>query len=146
MKTVIGKRTAANIAGYIIGCIVAIGLLIYILTKSKVGDLDNFYIVSLIIICVTFLVCLIIEIQKPTNAIEYDEEYLYLNYKKYIIQIEIESIIHATPRRKTRNTYYHYSYGKVIIHSKYGAHTISNIADCEKVCLNIMRLKKNNLY
>lgn len=118
---------------YIFGmilCAVSAILLLYI---------DIGYTILFIAFAVLMLILVIVEARKPKNLIQYDDNFLYLNYRDKSVEINLDVIVHATPKR-TRARNVTYTFGKVIIYTKNGLYKIGTVSECEEVCFRIMRL------
>ncbi len=141
MKQVLGVKSSGNIGNSVFALII-LGLLGGILVYLK-GDYSDETQRLLVIFVPLFIVYLVIDIivqsKKPSEMITHDENHLYLHYTKRTETIALDQITSAIPRR-AHSRMMHYSYGKVIIHTRMGEFRIGVISDVETVCTEIMNV------
>lgn len=148
MKKTIGFKSTGKIALNIIVFLLLFIMLIALLWMIIKHELELSELIWVIIIGSGFLIYLIIsiiiEVSRPNDAIECDDENLYLNYKNKTLKLPLGSIIQVMPRR-AHARYATYTFGKIIIHTSTEEHIINNISNCEYVSLDIMRIKNRFL-
>lgn len=139
MKESIGFRSSGVIVVYTFGLILTT-LLAFLMIYIEIGYSLLFFAFALLM-----LILIIFELRKPKNLIQYDENFLYLNYKNETVKINLNAIVHATPKR-SRARYVTYTFGKVIVHTKHDEYRIGTVSECEQVCLNIMKLVNSKKF
>lgn len=93
MKESIGFRSSGVIVVYTFGLILTT-LLAFLMIYIEIGYSLLFFAFALLM-----LILIIFELRKPKNLIQYDENFLYLNYKNETVKINLNAIVHATPKR-----------------------------------------------
>jgi len=139
MKESIGFRSSGVIVVYTFGLILTT-LLAFLMIYIEIGYSLLFFAFALLM-----LILIIFELRKPKNLIQYDENFLYLNYKNETVKINLNAIVHATPKR-SRARHVTYTFGKVIVHTKHDEYRIGTVSECEQVCLNIMKLVNSKKF
>jgi hypothetical protein len=144
MKKTIGYKSKGEIAIFffaiIIFLIIACFPLAFLFIHGVVGEM---IFVLIVVICfeAVFIIQLTKQMGKPNDLVQYDEQYLYLNYRGGTTKIKLQSIIQATPRRASARGFA-YRFGTILIHTSIAQYKIGTVAACEDVCLEIMRLAR----
>jgi len=151
MREVIGVKSKGN--NFIYGFVFVVSLILFVVSllltlngQDNTGELQMLLVGSLMMLIIMGIV-LVSNKNKPTNAIECDEEYIYINEPDTVIKIQLNSIVHVTPKR-IRSRYVLYTFGRLTVHTadkRYETTVI--VSECEEVALKIMVLaKKNNMH
>jgi|GEM_PF-2058768 hypothetical protein len=151
MKEVIGVKSKGNSFVYRSFFVVSLVVFTFSLLMKLQGqdtrdEVQVLLIGSLIMMIIMGIILISIK-NKPTNAIECDGEYLYINEPDTVIKIQLTSIVHVAPRR-IRSRYMTYTFGRLTVHTADKRYeTTVVISECEEVAHEIMKLAaKNNKH
>lgn len=151
VKEVIGKKSKGAMylygAGFILITLVLILVLILFIKGVKFSESTDEFTLYLLLLFIPVVGIVLfvnmIHISKlPLDLIRYDDDNLSIYFEKVYKDIPLASIIQATPKM-TYGRGISYTFGSLKIHTDNHDYVIHHVANCENVCLEIMKLVKN---
>ena len=142
MKEVVGKKSTGEFVLYLILFIIftPLTIILFVFGYDEIKEPGIIFYMLPIILLVIFFYLIFIK-KLPKDLIFIDEERLYVFQSGHYEEVLLKDIIIVTPRRANARSF-SYTFGSIIIQHKDSNISVGHVADCENVCLTIMKRVK----